>query len=382
MIGVGELEEARALRAGLHETLRGVATQHPFEPVLDGDGFARSVWEAIGSGGWLGVAEEDGIGAAASTLVALAHEVGAQVVPGPFSATMAFAVPLLARGGASTVDVASVVAGTTVVAAAFPARGMPHAPRWTDLEVTEAGRQLHVRGRLSAVIAACDADVVLVPFTRSDGATAIATVSSTASGVTVEPETRLDRAKPTGAVQLDVHIGPDDLLGGWDARHDELLAHWLVRHQLCVSGELVGAAAEIVARTVRYVSERRQFGVPVGSFQAVKHLVAEAHADVELARALVEECARRDDDPDDSLAAADLAACHLVCSRAARRVLDRAVQAHGGMGFTWDHGMQYWYGLALFAEHHPFPARVLHAVAWDALQARALDAAPARSEDA
>ncbi len=368
MTDVETLEESRALRDGLQDTLRGVAATHPFEPVLDRDGLDRPLWEAIGSGGWFGVAEEDGIGSSASVLVVLAQEVGARLVPGPFSATMALAVPLLARGGPSPIEVASVVAGTALVSVALPAGGTPRAPTWAALVATEeSDGRLRLRGRLPSVVAASGADAVLVPFVRRDEGVAVAVLSTAADGVTIDPAGRLDLAKPVGTVDVEAWITSDDLLGGWDARHADLLAHWLARYQLCISGELVGAAEEMVSRTVTYVSERRQFGVPVGSFQAVKHLVAEAHAEVELARALLDETASRVDDASADVTDADLASCHLVCSRAARRVVDWAVQAHGGMGFTWDHGFQYRYRQALYAEQHPFPARVLRHAVWAAL---------------
>ena len=91
-----------------------------------------------------------------------------------------------------------------------------------------------------------------------------------------------------------------------------------------------------------YVLERRQFGVPVGSFQAVKHIAAEMLVDIEPAHSAVYHAAWAVDarDPD---AAMHASAAKALCTEAAARVADRALALHGAIGFTWEHDLHVLY---------------------------------------
>ena len=102
------------------------------------------------------------------------------------------------------------------------------------------------------------------------------------------------------------------------------------------SADLVGVMRGVLDVTVAYAAERRQYGVPVGSFQAVQHLLAEAHCLMEgsLSVALHASWAVDDLAPDDALAAGRVAKAY--CARAARTVCETAVQVHGGIGNTWE----------------------------------------------
>jgi hypothetical protein len=112
----------------------------------------------------------------------------------------------------------------------------------------------------------------------------------------------------------------------------------LDRAATAVSAELLGAADRVLAMTVAYAAERVQFGHPIGSFQAVKHRLADAVVDVEGMRSSVYYAAwcLSAGHPDASLAASSAKAW---CSDAARRVMASALQVHGGIGFTWEHDL-------------------------------------------
>jgi alkylation response protein AidB-like acyl-CoA dehydrogenase len=114
------------------------------------------------------------------------------------------------------------------------------------------------------------------------------------------------------------------------------LAQWTALGLALTSADLVGVMRGVIDVTVAYACERTQFGVAVGSFQAVQHLLAEARCLMEgsLSVALHASWAVDELPPDEALAAGRVAKAY--CARAARTVCETAVQVHGGIGNTWD----------------------------------------------
>jgi alkylation response protein AidB-like acyl-CoA dehydrogenase len=101
--------------------------------------------------------------------------------------------------------------------------------------------------------------------------------------------------------------------------------------------------------TVNYAKERMAFGVPIGSFQIIKHKCADMHSALEYARSLMEWAALAVDEEseDASLAVSMAKAC---CGDAYKKVCDEGVQIHGGIGFTWDHDMHLYFKRARSAD--------------------------------
>jgi alkylation response protein AidB-like acyl-CoA dehydrogenase len=141
----------------------------------------------------------------------------------------------------------------------------------------------------------------------------------------------MDRTRELGI--LDFDETPARRVGGADAV--ELLVD---RGATLVSAEMLGAADRVLSMTVDYAKDRVQFGKPIGSFQAVKHMLADALVDVEGMRSTVYYAAwcAAAGDPDRSLSASMAKAW---CSDASRRVMAAGLQVHGGIGFTWEHDM-------------------------------------------
>jgi alkylation response protein AidB-like acyl-CoA dehydrogenase len=139
--------------------------------------------------------------------------------------------------------------------------------------------------------------------------------------------TRRIRHVPAEAPLIDV--------GGRLLTADDLTA-WTALGLALTSADLVGVMRGVLGVTVAYASERKQFGVPVGSFQAVQHLLADAHCLMEgsLSVALHASWAVDSLAPDEALAAGRVAKAY--CARAARTVCETAIQVHGGIGNTWE----------------------------------------------
>lgn len=115
--------------------------------------------------------------------------------------------------------------------------------------------------------------------------------------------------------------------------------------QLLAMAEMTGSAESALERTIAYIAERKQFGKPIGTNQAVKHIAADAASDVEIMKAAVEYAGwALDDAQSGDPAAREEARTALLTARSfigdhARLVLERCVQMHGGIAFTWDYGL-------------------------------------------
>jgi len=141
--------------------------------------------------------------------------------------------------------------------------------------------------------------------------------------------TRTVRAVPAGA-PIEAVPGADRVL----TRDD--LAQWNALGLAITSADLVGVMRGVLDATVAYAADRRQYGVPIGSFQAVAHLLAEAHTLMEGSHSVALHASWAADNlvPLEALSAGRIAKAY--CARAARTVCETAIQVHGGIGNTWE----------------------------------------------
>jgi len=209
--------------------------------------------------------------------------------------------------------------GAAVGCIAFaPTDGISVAP-------TGAGADVRLSGSSTPTAYAPSADVAVVV---ADGG--VYGVDLRSEG-RPEPVPAMDRTRELGILEFD--DAPARTLGGVDA------AELLVDRAATLAGaEMLGAADRVLSMTVEYAKDRVQFGKPIGSFQAVKHMLADALVDVEGMRSTVYYAAwcAAAGDRDRSLSASMAKAW---CSDASRRVMATGLQVHGGIGFTWEHDM-------------------------------------------
>ena len=286
------------------DAVRGVVE----DPAADGN--PTSLWKAAGEQGWLAVLvpeEHDGLGLGVVDAQVIARALGAGVAPGPWRGTVlaAEAVRLAGSVEQRTAWLPRFAVGDAV--GAFTLRGV--AP-----------------GVLPAVEFGAVADVVVA---RSrDGL------------VLVEGGVATPRASYDGTVRLaDVEAGAGEALPGANAEVVEGLA---ARAAVLVAADLVGIARESLTRTVAYDREREQFGVPVGSFQAIKHALADLHVGVTMAEHAVLYAAHA---VDVGLLDASLAVS-VAKAKASDVALDATaamIQYHGGIGYTWEHAAHFFY---------------------------------------
>ncbi|MEA2303789.1 MAG: hypothetical protein QOH43_1069 [Solirubrobacteraceae bacterium] len=292
---------------------------------LEERGDAAELWGAMAGAGWYGVglAEDDPFGV--TGLCLLAWECGEHAAPTPLVDTAVAA--RLAAG----VPAASALAAGDATAALAALEG-EHDWQLTDpTTVLRAGR---LTGTKLAVRHAGAVDLLAVVADTQAGI-AVAFVPPAAPGVTVEPGPGLDPASAVCRVVFDgAPVAEDAVLGGPAAR-DQLDAALAVG-TIATAAEGLGAASRALTMAVDYAQDRRQFGRPIGSFQALQHLMAEAHVEREVAWATVLGAAG-ELDAQAAGAEAAVSLAKALASRASRAVVEASLQVHGGIAFTWEH---------------------------------------------
>ena len=185
-------------------------------------------------------------------------------------------------------------------------------------------------GTVTSVIDAGTADVLLVPTAEG-----LFAVDATADGVTRTPVVSFDLTRPL----TDVTFRAAHARRVGDA--DPLVARALTVGAALLASEQLGIAEWCLTTTVEYVKTRRQFARPIGSYQAVKHRLADVWVQVTQARAVARYAADclATDDPDLPVAAA---LAQSFCGPVAVKAAEECVQLHGGIGFTWEHPA-HWY---------------------------------------
>ncbi len=290
-------------------------------------GYDGAVWAAMADQGWLAIevpAEDGGLGLGTVEVAVLCEEIGRRLVAAPFLSSIlalgAFS-GAEARADAATKDWREALGeGAAVGCVAFgsPGGGLTAVPSGSDGRVLLSGETPPTAFAPSADVAVVVAggDVYAVDV-RSEGRPA--------------PVSAMDRTRELGILAFDGT--PALRLGGADTA--DLL--W-DRAATLASAEMLGSADHVLSMTVDYAKDRVQFGKPIGSFQAVKHMLADALVDVEGMRSTVYYAAwcGSADDRDRSLASSMAKAW---CSDASRRVMAAGLQVHGGIGFTWEHDM-------------------------------------------
>jgi acyl-CoA dehydrogenase len=139
----------------------------------------------------------------------------------------------------------------------------------------------------------------------------------------------------------DVRVSSDALLGGVEGQGFKAAMQVLDRGRLHISAVCVGVAERLIADSVRYANQRKQFGKPISDFQLIQAMLADSYAETLADRSMVLETARKRDRGDDENM--DASACKMFASEMVGRVADRAVQIYGGAGYIADYGIERFY---------------------------------------
>lgn len=335
-------EEQDMLRASVRQLM---SERYPIERVAsiaDGEGFDRAEWAAVAQSGWLGISLPEEAGGGGLSFIeeaVVAEEMGRALYPGPW-----FSTAILALGALRTVDdstlIGDVASGRRIATLGWAGEDgrfewdpMPKV-EWDDHEQLLTATKLFVPD-----LAVADLLVIIGSFTQGTG---VWTVDRDSDDVRWRELATVDTTRQMGEVILD--RAPASMMAQGE-RTEELEA-LRNRALAALAVESVGVASGALELALDHVRNRQQFGRPIGSFQAVSHPLAQAYLEVETARSLAywAAWAVSESDPEAGRAAA---AAKARAAEAAVDTCERAIQVHGGTGFTWEHPLHRFYKRAL-----------------------------------
>ncbi|HET6737140.1 acyl-CoA dehydrogenase family protein [Mycobacterium sp.] len=306
-------------------------------PMLDDPtGTTDAVWRGLadlGATGLLVPEDHGGEGMSMTEAGLVCEELGAALHPGPWLSSAVAAPRALLRFGTDNQDtavaelLAGLAAGSRIAAVALPTAG--------DTISTVVHRDGHavLSGALGQVPDAAAADTLLV-LAGDDSRPELLAVPTSGDGVEIVEDAGIDRSRKTFQVvfkDAPTHVVATGSAETAEALIDDMLIAW--------AADALGAARQVLGMTIEYAKVRRQFGSPIGSFQAVAHLCVDMYETVELARSGVLYALWAADDAD--RAERHRAALRLKAfSGRLATVGDQAIQVFGGIGFTWEHDAQ------------------------------------------
>jgi alkylation response protein AidB-like acyl-CoA dehydrogenase len=323
----GDVEDAlrRSVRSLLEDRCPPESVMARYDGSAPDPALWRSLAQDLGLAGLLVPEKLGGAGASARDAAVVLEELGRFVAPVPFLTSAVLATTALVQAGDDRL-LPRMATGDLTAVPAVPLSCPPGAVR----PAVRRGGDDRLRGRVSSVADADAADVLLVPVETQDGVE-LHQVGKGTDGLTVEPVVSLDMSRPLFDVTLD-GVAPDPVTtdGG------RCVQQALVTGAALLASEQLGVAEWSLDSTVAYTRERKQFGRPVGSFQALKHRLADVWLEVGSARAAARYAAGTvADHSDDTATAASLAQAY--CSEVAVHAAEECVQLHGGIGMTWEH---------------------------------------------
>lgn len=304
----------------------------PFDEVRrimeTGDGFDAAQWKEMGELGWLGMAIDEAYGGAGygfGELAVMSEEMGRSLYPSPYLATVVMSASLVDYLGSE--DQKSDLLG----AIAAGDRRLALAPG--TFTTDRSGDDWLVSGSARFVLDGHTADSLLI-VAAGGGSEMVLLVDGEAEGVARQRLDVMDLTRPQAEVKLS---GAPGIRLGNDASDVEAALDLMWERAVgALAMEQVGGARACLEMSVEYAKDRHQFGRPIGTFQAIKHMCADMLVAVESARSAAYHLATAiAEDPDEVAVAAPVAKSY--CSAAYFQAASDTIQIHGGIGFTWEH---------------------------------------------
>lgn len=308
-------------------------------------GYSSRIWQVFADLGWIAMPfpeDDGGLGGGPVELMLMMQQFGRGLVVEPFLPTVVLAGGILRRAASSAQKerwLAPLITGELHAALAFaePQGRFDLASIATTATVDDDGFVLN--GIKSFVLNGANADLLIVPA-RTSGARndragiTLFAVPGDARGVTRRGYSVVDGHQAADIELEDIHLSSDAILGDVGESYDVLQAT-VDEATLAVCAEAVGIQRAMHEKTVDYSKSRIQFGVPIGSFQALQHRMVDSLMACEQCQSLLYGATMLAEAGGSAAAAAISGLKHQI-GTAGRRVAQEAVQIHGGMGVTWE----------------------------------------------
>ena len=300
------------------------------------DGYSRALWSEMAEMGWAAILipqKYDGLEYGHVGMGIVLEESGRTLTPSPLLSTAMVCTTAIVKGGSEAqcnAILPGIASGERLLSLACDETTQHQAGDMAAEAVTNASG-FALNGSKCAVLDGHIADTFIVSANSGKGIS-LFLVPANAAGLSVETYRVLDTHRSARLRLENVQLGVDSLLGELDLGQS-LLDHALDVGRIGASAEMLGIAQEASERTLEYLKERKQFGVPIGSFQALQHRAAELFGEIEMCKSLVLKALQSLDEKDGQLP--ELASlCKGKMSETAHLATTEAVQMHGGIGMT------------------------------------------------
>ena len=336
-----------------------VARMRKLRDTKDAVGFSRPLWKQMAELGWVGIPfpeEHGGAGLGFAELVVVLEALGRTLAPEPFLSTVLLGGQALLLGGSAEQKKAwlpKLVAGDAIVTLAHQEAKSRYDLRQIEARAEKAGAGWRIAGEKIQVLDGHVADAIVVAARTSGSAgdargITLFLVKAGAPGLGVTRQWRVDSRNAALVTLSGVEVVAADVVGEVDAG-GELLERVVDRATIGLCAEMLGGMLQAAEDTFRYLKERVQFGVPIGSFQALKHRAARMYIELELARSAVMAVARAADEGSDELPKL-VSLAKARCSDAYVLITNEAVQMFGGVGMTDEYDVGFYMKRARAAE--------------------------------
>ncbi len=312
----------------------------------DSVGFSRDVWQEMAQLGWAGILipeEYGGAGMGLADLAVVLEAVGRNLTPEPFLSTVLLGGQLLAHAGSPEQKQAwlpGIATGEKILALAYQDARSRYDLNRASTQATAEGDTWRLSGEKIQVLDGQSADALIVSARTAgedsdqDGITLFLLAPDT-PGVAIIPQNRVDN-RAAALVNLDgVKVGAESVVGTV-GQGFQTLSHIVDLATVGLCAEMLGGMSQIFDDTLAYLKTREQFGVVIGSFQALKHRAAKVFMEIELCRSAVMAAANAADAGESDLALL-VSLAKARCSDAFVLATNEGVQMHGGIGMTDEH---------------------------------------------
>jgi len=334
----------------------------------DAVGWSRDVWRQMGEFGWLGVSlpeQAGGLGGSFVDAALILEQLGAALVPEPILPSLVAAAPVLRLGTAEQQArfLAPFAAGEQSLALAWAEAQGRHDVADVATRAHRSGSGFRLEGEKRFVQNGHAADFIVVSARTSGGARDREGVSAfvldrDTPGLHVRPIKTMDGHHAALITLAGVEVSADRLLGAEGSARAALEEAMDVGAAgACAEG--VGITRAVLAMTTEYLRTREQFGVKIGSFQALQHRAVDMFVETELCKSTAILAAIKVSDPDEVERKAAISAAKVQLSVGGRYVTAQGTQLHGGIGVTDEHDIGLYFKRmqalsALFGdeEHH------------------------------
>ncbi len=338
-------EEQKLIRNAVDKFIRNDYSFDARKKILDlENGFSQQNWQQFADMGWLGIpfAEEyGGLGGGPIDIAQVMEAFGTGMVVEPYLTSVVLGGGLIEAGGSESQKqslLPALIAGELRLATAYTEQESRSNPADVQTRAEKSGDGYVLNGTKTVVLGAPTATKLIVSARTSGdrldaSGISLFLIDQDAPGVNVQGYRTMEGGS-AGNVQLqNVKVGADALLGQ-EGQGLPILEYGLDLATAAACADALGAMQAAMRKTVDYLKTRKQFDVPIGSFQALQHRAVDMFTSVEASRSMVLMASLKVSDPDPVERKKAVSAAKQFIGEKARFIAQQAVQMHGGIGMT------------------------------------------------